>query len=271
MGVYFGMLIGGLSGYAADSPSIGWQSTFKYVGIAGIVYAIPLLIYLRDPPRFDDNDAIREKPSVTMSLRVLLTNVSFLLLVAYFTFPAMAGWIVRDWMPSILQDSFSIGQGLAGFSASFYWQITAIFAAIIGGILADRWMRRNIRGRIYISAVGMMFLIPSMVCVGAATTFNTFSLAIVALVLFGIGWGLFDCNNMPILCQIVRPEYRATGYGLMNLVSLFCGGIADWVFGLMRDLQVPQFIIFGFFAGIAALSAVLVLLIRPRTVTELSG
>ena len=69
---------------------------------------------------------------------------------------------------------------------------------------------------------------------------------------------------MPILCQIVRPELRATGYGIMNLVSISCGGFADWSFGALRDRHVPLPLIFGVFATIALLSVVLVLLIRPR-------
>jgi hypothetical protein len=69
---------------------------------------------------------------------------------------------------------------------------------------------------------------------------------------------------MPILCQIVRPELRATGYGIMNLVSISCGGFADWGFGILRDRQVPLNIIFSIFASAAIISIVLVLLIRPR-------
>ena len=84
------------------------------------------------------------------------------------------------------------------------------------------------------------------------------------LVLFGLGWGVFDCNNMPILAQIVRPGLRATGYGIMNLVSISCGGLADWGFGALRDRQVPLAAIFGVFASIALLSVALVLLIKPR-------
>ena len=44
---------------------------------------------------------------------------------------------------------------------------------------------------------------------------------------------------MPILCQIVRPELRASGYGLMNMISISCGGLADWSLGKMGDNQVP--------------------------------
>jgi hypothetical protein len=83
---------------------------------------------------------------------------------------------------------------------------------------------------------------------------GTLGVAIAGLVVFGLGWGFFDCNNMPILCQIVRPELRATGYGFMNLVSISCGGFGDWGFGYLRDRQVPLNLIFGAFAGVAALS-----------------
>ena len=68
---------------------------------------------------------------------------------------------------------------------------------------------------------------------------------------------------MPILSQIVRPHLRATGYGFMNFVSISCGGLADWGFGILRDREVPLNLIFSTFAGAAIVSVVLVLLIRP--------
>jgi ABC-type uncharacterized transport system permease subunit len=50
----------------------------------------------------------------------------------------------------------------------------------------------------------------------------------------------------------------------MNFVSISCGGLADWGFGVLRDRQVPLSLIFGIFSGIALVSIVLVLLIRPN-------
>jgi hypothetical protein len=99
---------------------------------------------------------------------------------------------------------------------------------------------------------------------GAVLDAGTLGVAIAGLIVFGFGWGFFDCNNMPILCQIARPEWRATGYGLMNLVSISCGGFGDWGFGVLRDRDVPINVIFGAFASVALLSVFIVLLIRPR-------
>jgi hypothetical protein len=107
----------------------------------------------------------------------------------------------------------------------------------------------------------MSLIVPAIFGVGVA---GSLAAAVACLVLFGLGWGFFDCNNMPILCQIVRPELRATGYGVMNLVSISCGGLADWGFGALRDRGVPLNVIFGAFASTAVISIVLVLLIRPR-------
>lgn len=264
MGIYLGVILGGFTGYIADEPSLGWRWAFSSAGLLGVLYALPLIFLLKDPQRVDAAAAGRRPLSPWQSITALLTNVSFLLLVLYFTLPALAGWVVRDWMPAILKDEFGIGQGKAGVSATVYWQVAAIFGAILGGILADRWMRRTERGRIYTSALGMAMIVPAMFGVGYAPQTGMLWVAIAFLALFGLGWGFFDCNNMPILCQITQPHLRASGYGLMNLVSISCGGLADVGFGILKSQGVPLFGIFATFASFAIVSIALVLMIRPR-------
>jgi MFS family permease len=164
-------------------------------------------------------------------------------------------------MPDILKEKFALGQGKAGVSAILYVQMASFAGALVGGVLADRWTRHTPRGRIFTSAIGMTLFLPALFSVGNA---GTLPIAILGLIVFGFGWGFFDCNNMPILCQIARPGLRATGYGIMNLVSISCGGFGDWAFGALRDRHMPLNVIFGAFAGIALLSVIVVLLIRPR-------
>jgi MFS family permease len=266
MAIYVGVITGGFGGYIAANPDLGWRCAFSVCGVSGMLYALPLVLLLRDAPR-GEGQPQRLRMSPIDAVGELLANRYFLLLVLYFTLPAVAGWVVRDWMPSILKKQFGLGEGHAGVTATLYWQITAILAVVAGGWLADRWMRTTPRGRIYVSALGMGLIVPAIFGVGNAGSLGT---AVAFLILFGLGWGFFDCNNMPILSQIVRPRLRATGYGIMNFVSISVGGLGDWGFGALRDRHVPLAVIFGGFAGLAAISAVLVLLIRPQSESTLN-
>src|SRR3954447_7455202 len=170
MAIYCGVIAGGFGGYVADSPALGWRVAFDACGIFGMLYAIPLALLLRDAPPANRAIAEDTPASPLHALSELLTNLSFILLVLYFTLPALAGWVVRDWMPAILQQKFEIGQGHAGVAATIYWQSAAIAGAIVGGVLADRWVERNNRGRIFVSALGMGMIVPAIFGLGSAAT-----------------------------------------------------------------------------------------------------
>lgn len=263
IGIYLGVMLGSLGGFVADSPALGWRWGFSTIGLVGVAYAVPLVFLLREPagPR---TTVGQRAESPLASCRALLGNGSFRLLLACFTLPAIAGWVIRDWMPSVLQKDLGLTQGLAGFSAVIWWQSAAIGSAVLGGWLADRWMRSTDRGRIYVSALGLAAIVPALLGVGIVIGTRSLPLAILFLMLFGLGWGFFDTNNMPILAQIVPPEQRAAGYGLMNFASISCGGLADVGFGWLRDRAVPLPLVFGGFAALAGLSVWMMLRIRPR-------
>jgi MFS family permease len=257
-GIYLGLILGGFAGHVADEPNLGWRWAFGAAGLVGILYALPLVCLLHDPPRpVSDHGDISPRAAVGELVR----NRDFLLLVVAFTLPAIAGWVIKDWMPVILKNRFALSQGAAGTTAVVWVQVASIVGAVLGGLLADRWMQRSVRGRVYTSAIGMALFLPALLGLGNP---GTVTMAIAMLVVFGIGWGFFDSNNMPILSQVTRPEVRATGYGIMNLVSISVGGVGDWGFGALQDAGTPLPLIFGVFAGVALVSVAVMLLIRPR-------
>lgn len=99
---------------------------------------------------------------------------------------------------------------------------------MVGGPLSDRWVRRNVRGRIYTSAIGMAMMVPALVLIGLG---HNIYAAIGAGLFFGLGYGMFDANNMPILCQFVPSRLRASAYGVMNMVGVFAGAATTSVLG----------------------------------------
>jgi MFS transporter, Spinster family, sphingosine-1-phosphate transporter len=264
-GIYAGLALGGVGGYIAQASS--WRSCFTWFGAAGVAYAAVLMLALKDAA--SDRDGGRaEKNSVTIggTLRALWTQPAFWILVVYFTLPAIAGWVIKNWLPTFLADMFKLREGPAGLSATGYIQIASFGGVLFGGAVADWWMRLTPRGRIYTSALGTLLLVPALLGLGYAWSLTA---AIVFMVLFGIGWGFFDCNNMPILCQIARPEHRATGYGFMNLVSISVGAAATVALGWMRDQGIRFSVAFAISAAVALLSAALILFVKPHGEREL--
>lgn len=258
-GLYAGLVLGGIGGYIADQSS--WRNGFNWFGAVGVVYAVVLMLALKDPE--DNQGASRKNNSVTMAatLQTLGSQPAFWILAMYFTLPAIAGWVTKNWLPTFLADTFNLKQGPAGLSATGYIQVASFVGVLAGGVIADWWMRQTNRGRIYTSALGVLLLAPALLGLGCAWSLGA---AVGFMILFGLGWGFFDCNNMPILCQIARPEHRATGYGLMNLVSISVGAGATVVLGWMRDHNLKFSMAFAVSAAVALLGAALILLVKPR-------
>ena len=93
-------------------------------------------------------------------------------------------------------------------------------------------MQKNLKGRVYTSAIGLGLTIPSLLLLGMGHHVVS---AVCAGLLFGVGFGMFDANNMPILCQFVSSRQRATAYGVMNMTGVFAGAAITDLLGQWTD------------------------------------
>lgn len=109
---------------------------------------------------------------------------------------------------------------------------SSFIGVIIGGILSDRWVQKNIRGRVYTGAIGLGLTVPALLLLGFGHSFVS---VVGAGLLFGVGFGIFDANNMPILCQFVSAKHRATAYGVMNMTGVFAGAAVTELLGKWTD------------------------------------
>lgn len=269
-GVYAGAALGGLGGYIAEH--FGWRQGFTWFGVAGILYAVVLLFLLKDrerppisEPRAGAGPDDGEKVSVGNALRALFGQLSFYAILAYFCLFAVANWGINGWLPTYLREHFHLGLGKAGLSATGYIQLASFAGVLIGGFWSDRWARRNPRGRVYVPALGFFAGGPFLFLMAST---DSFALAILGMVIYGLGRGFSDTNTMPILCQVVDKRYRATGYGFMNMFSTFVGGVMIYVGGALRDAQVDLSHVFQFSAFGLVIAAGALLLIRPNRARE---
>lgn len=234
-GLYLGQAIGGFGATLAAAYS--WNTTFYWFGIIGIVYAFVLAVFLKDKKRVAPEEAkesTSKKPQANLwqSLKSLFTNPAFWVILLYFAIPSLPGWATKNWLPTLFAESLGLPMSQAGPIATITIAFSSFVGVVFGGILSDRWVRKNIKGRIYTGAIGLSLTIPSLLLLGFGSSLFE---VVTAGVLFGIGFGMFDANNMPILCQFVSVRQRATAYGVMNMVGVFAGAMITSVLGSWSD------------------------------------
>lgn len=263
-GLYLGQAIGGFGATLAATYS--WHTTFHWFGIIGIVYAFVLLVFLKDSKRkvAETNAETPQKPktNVLVSLKSLFTNIAFWVILLYFAIPSLPGWATKNWLPTLFAENLHLPMSQAGPMATITIAVSSFIGVLLGGILSDKWVRKNIRGRIYTGAIGLSLTIPSLLLLGFG---NSIVEVVCAGVLFGIGFGMFDANNMPILCQFVGPNQRATAYGVMNMVGVFAGAMITSVLGAWSD-EGNLGMGFALLAAVVAVAiAVQLYSLRPKT------
>lgn len=230
-GLYFGQALGGFGATVADAFT--WHTAFHWFGIAGIVYAFVLAFLLKDTKtRQASVVKSEEKIPLGKGLATLFSNIAFWVILFYFAAPSLPGWATKNWLPTLFADSLQIPMSTAGPMSTITIALSSFIGVIIGGVLSDRWVQKNIRGRVYTSAIGLGLTIPALIFLGFGHSLFT---VVGAAVCFGVGFGMFDANNMPILCQFVPPRLRATAYGFMNMVGVFAGAFVTSLLGKATD------------------------------------
>ncbi len=263
-GLYMGQALGGFGATVADRFS--WQVTFHSFGIIGVLYSVLLIFFLREPKQADvehatDRMQVKIKGSLFKGLAILFTNVSFWIILFYFAVPSLPGWAAKNWLPTLFAENLNIPMSTAGPLSTITIAASSFLGVITGGILSDRWVQKNIRGRIYTSAIGLGLTIPSLLLLGFG---HTMFHVMAAAICFGLGFGMFDANNMPILCQFVSSKYRATAYGLMNMTGVFFGAYITDLLGKSSDAG-SLGKDFAMLAGIVVLAlAVQLYFLRPK-------
>lgn len=261
-GLYTGLALGGVGGYIAELW--GWRYGFHIFGIFGCVYALLLLFLLHD--RKTDDVAIADgQPlgSVRLgaSIRSLLNERSYLVLLVYFVVLGIANWLIYAWLPTFLKDRFALGLGEAGISATLYPQIGSFIGVVLGGIWADRWSKANPRGRILVIVLGFTVGAPALIWMSWT---SVFVIATLVLLLFGIARGFSDANLMPVVRQVVDSRYAATAYGILNFLSTLAGGLMVYVGGALKDADIKLSAIYIVAAALLLLGTWALLLVKVK-------
>jgi len=266
-GVYLGQAFGGFGATIASASS--WQWTFHSFGFLGVAYSLVLMLLLKEKKGYDVNAASSTTASgggisqAWKGLGILFTNIAFWVILFNFSAPSFPGWAVKNWLPTLFSDALHLDMSKAGPIATITTAMSSLVGVLLGGYLSDHWVLKTLKGRIYTGIVGMALTIPALFLLGYG---GSFEMILLGGIFFGLGFGMFDVNNMPILCQFVSPRYRATGYGIMNLAGISAGAVITAFLGKSADAGNMRHDFAMLSVAVVGAIALNLLVLKPKTI-----
>jgi predicted MFS family arabinose efflux permease len=235
-GAFLGFAIGG---YLAQN--YGWRVAFMTVGLPGVLLAFVVRLTIKEPRRNTRLPTRRElfgRESIAV-VRALFTKRSFvhlLLAYAFYSFYALgAGQFV---IPFILR-SFDVSLAQIGGLWGLVFGVSGITGTFLGGILADRLSRIDIRWLMRLPAVGFLVFFPSLFLVYVTDNL------VVLLGLSGIAFVVLTASVPAVFAAVLGvagTERRALGIAFFSFFSNAVGyGVGPLFVGIVSDALAPRF------------------------------
>lgn len=230
--VYAGTIGGSWLG-AWFAEEMGWRVGFYFFGGAGLVLALVLWRFLREPARGEAEAKSAEPALEPAGVRETLSGIfrrpTAVLLMLAFLGANLVATIFLTWTPTFLTEKFQFRLTTAGLSGSVFIHLASALSVPVGGWLADKLARRLAGGRILVQAIGLVVGAGFVTLVGLTGDVRTL---LIAMTIFGLCKGLYDANIFAALYDVVEPRARATAAGIMNTVGWGGGALGPIAVGV---------------------------------------
>ncbi|XP_063229600.1 uncharacterized MFS-type transporter C09D4.1-like isoform X2 [Bacillus rossius redtenbacheri] len=229
-GIQVGMATGfvippAIVGNHEDADHIGGDLMKLYVGLAvGPTIALLLVIFVfRAAPKLPPSEAQasvkrqEEKPSYFASLKALVTNRNFLLLVISYGINMGTFYAVSTLLNQILLVYFENSEADGG-RIGFAMVLAGVFGSVIGGVVLDKTHKFK----------ETSLVVYSMALLGMVGYTFSFKMGYI-LIVYAVGafLGFFITSYLTIgfefAAELTYPEPEGTSSGLLNMMAEICG------------------------------------------------
>lgn len=238
--VYIGTILGSWIG-ALIAEHYNWRYGFYFFGGAGMLLALVLYVFLREPARGEaeanDNAALaahgvsaRNTLSVGETLRLIFRTPRVPLLMLAFLCANFVAVIFLTWTPMFLVEKFQYKLAAAGLTGALFINVASAASVPFAGWLADLLSRRFAQGRMLIQGAGLLVGAAFVFIVGKTDDRQTLVFAMAA---FGACKGFYDSGIFASLYDSIEPRARGTAAGIMNTVGWGGGALAPLFVGIV--------------------------------------
>ncbi len=235
LGIYLGVMLGLLVGGVLDN-FFGWRLAFILAGIPGVLYALFLYIYVKEPRRGAMDTIVKlENSSLWLTIKEILSNRSFIYLSLGGASVAFIQYGVGNWIPPFLFRYHGMSSMGVGLLTACTFGLGGALGTVAGGYLSDHFGKNNKGWYFWWPLIGVIGSIPFVLAICFAQ-----NLWIVGALLFFPVF-LFALHLAPSLAvahNLVSQDKRALSsamfFFILNLVGLglgplFVGALSDWL------------------------------------------
>ncbi|HXQ25398.1 MAG TPA: MFS transporter [Candidatus Acidoferrales bacterium] len=230
IGGFLGAFIGGWINHY-----YGWHDAFLVAGIPGLLVAVLFRLTVKEPARGNSElkTVSTHQQNLRETFRFMLGQRSYMLLLAGFCFTTFTQFGFGTWTAPFLGRIHHLNTAQIGTYVGTVRAIAGLVGTLLGGYLSDWAGRKNIRWRIYVSAISSMLAFPGVL-------------------LFVFSHSLFWCitgftivsaaspvHVGPIVAvshSVVKVGMRAFSTSVIYLISeLFGLGLGPFLIGVFND------------------------------------
>ncbi len=239
LGMLFGLVMGG---FVAEY--FGWRWAFVCAGVPGLALAILLKMTVREPQRGGAEstpaDTPREIPvteqtkdSMLATFKVLWANRAYRAVNIAHMLGVFVGYGFTVWKPPLYLRQFDLSQSEVGMVVGFTSAAFGVPGMLLGGFLADRLFRRDVRGPAWLCGAAVLFATPAYLLALWSEDW------VVTTVFIAIGIFLYSLSHAPglaIVQTVVEPHRRAQAAAYVFFVSNLLGlGVGPLLVGSLSD------------------------------------
>jgi predicted MFS family arabinose efflux permease len=236
LGIPLGLAGGTLIG-AYLASWVSWRAAFVVMGVAGLVLAPVMLIFVRDLPR--PKIAAEDQVPLSRAFPIIAGKPTFWLMAAAASCSSLAGYGLALWVPSVLERSFGFSLIERGHFLASIFLIGGTAGVFMGGWLADRLGQTDRRWYGRLPAIAWLITAP-MFALGLMSTdpWAAWALLLIPNALNILWLGPVTTAVQHLVAQPMRSTASASFLLINNLIGL---GVGPTLIGALSELFKERF------------------------------
>ncbi|MEZ9537811.1 spinster family MFS transporter [Shewanella sp. 10N.286.51.B8] len=239
VGILAGLILGGLL-----ANSVGWQMTFIFMGLPGLIVGLVVWLTVKDNRGLDSvsnplTNADNDKLNLIATIKHLLTQRTYRNLMLGLSMGAFGNYGIVQWLPSFLIRTHHMSLEEVGVLYGSVMGFGTLFGTLAGAFLAPKVIAKDQRWEVKWAACCFVIVIP--IFIGSFLVANsTLALGLLFLGVFTLSTGTGP--SFAAVQTVAGPKMKAMAVALTMLCMAILGqGFGPLVVGMVSDALVPQF------------------------------